>query len=235
VTVAAERQRNTVRRLDLELLANRYTKREAVIGIVGLGYVGLPLALCATEAGFRVIGFDVNLELVERLNCGRSPLRHIVDARIAVARCEDRFAATSDPAQLGTADAVLICVPTPLGPHREPDLSFVENTSRMLTKVLRAGQLVVLESTTYPGTTREVVKPILETSGLQSGIDFFLAYSPEREDVSRHARVNFPRKLDEAGADAELPRFPSQIKRVDRNAVPAEARRRTVCGRTALS
>jgi UDP-N-acetyl-D-glucosamine dehydrogenase len=182
VTVAAAHQRNTARPPDLELLADRYAKHEAVIGVVGLGYVGLPLSLCACEAGFRVIGFDLNPGLVKQLNDGRSPLRHIRDATIAAVRGDDRFSAISDPARLGAADAVLICVPTPLGPHREPDLSFVESTSRMLAKILRPGQLVVLESTTYPGTTREVVKPILEASGLQSGVDFFLAYSPERED-----------------------------------------------------
>jgi UDP-N-acetyl-D-glucosamine dehydrogenase len=153
-----------------------------VVGVVGLGYVGMPLSLCACEAGFRVVGFDINPHRVEQLNDGRSPLHHIDDAKIAAVRGEERFTATSDPRQLGPADAVLICVPTPLGPHREPDLSFVEETARMLAKVLRPGQLVVLESTTYPGTTREVVKPILEASGLRSGADFFLAYSPERED-----------------------------------------------------
>jgi UDP-N-acetyl-D-glucosamine dehydrogenase len=167
---------------DVDLLAARFVNRQAVVAVVGLGYVGLPLSLCFCEAGFRVVGFDINPKRVEQLNEGRSPLRHILDARIAAMRGEGRFAATSDPARLEAADAVLICVPTPLGPHREPDLSFVEETSRMLASGLRRGQLVILESTTYPGTTREVVKPILEASGLRSGADFFLAYSPERED-----------------------------------------------------
>jgi UDP-N-acetyl-D-glucosamine dehydrogenase len=175
-------RRDPARQPDVDLLAARFADRQAVVAVVGLGYVGLPLSLCACEAGFRVVGFDVNPERVEQLNQGRSPLRHILDARIAAARNEERFSATSDPARLETADAILICVPTPLGPHREPDLSFVEGTSRMLAKGLRRGQLVILESTTYPGTTREVVKPILEASGLRSGADFFLAYSPERED-----------------------------------------------------
>jgi UDP-N-acetyl-D-glucosamine dehydrogenase len=175
-------RRNSAPPPDVDLLAARFVERQALIAVVGLGYVGLPLSLCACEAGFRVVGFDVNPERVEHLNRGRSPLRHILDARIAGVRSEERFAATSDPARLEAADAILICVPTPLGPHREPDLSFVEGTSRMLAEGLRPGQLVILESTTYPGTTREVVKPILEASGLRSGADFFLAYSPERED-----------------------------------------------------
>lgn len=182
MTLGEQHRGNSAPPPDVERLAARFADRQAVVAVVGLGYVGLPLSLSACEAGFRVVGFDINPERVEHLNEGRSPLRHIVDARIAKARRQDRFAATADPARLAAADAVLICVPTPLGPHREPDLSFIEETSRMLAKGLRPGQLVVLESTTYPGTTREVVKPILEASGLRSGVDFFLAYSPERED-----------------------------------------------------
>jgi UDP-N-acetyl-D-glucosamine dehydrogenase len=176
------RRRNPAQQPDVDRLAGRFANREALVAVVGLGYVGLPLSLCACEAGFQVLGFDINPERIDHLNAGRSPLRHIADARIAAARRENRFAATADPARLEAADAVLICVPTPLGPHREPDLSFVAETSGMLAKGLRPGQLVILESTTYPGTTREVVKPILEASGLRSGADFFLAYSPERED-----------------------------------------------------
>jgi len=164
-----------------DLLA-RFTARKAVVAVVGLGYVGLPLSLCACDVGFRVLGFDISAERVDALNRGHSPLHHIEDKKIAAAVRSERFAVTKDPERLRQADAVLICVPTPLGEHREPDLSFVEQTSRMLAGVLRRGQLVVLESTTYPGTTRDIVKPILETSGLRSGTDFFLAYSPERED-----------------------------------------------------
>jgi UDP-N-acetyl-D-glucosamine dehydrogenase len=160
----------------------RFRSREASIGVIGLGYVGLPLSLAACDAGFRVLGFDISDEKVDGLNAGRSPLQHIGDESIVAARKGDRFAATSDPGRLVDVDAIIICVPTPLGPHREPDLSFVEDTSRMIAKRLRPGQLVVLESTTYPGTTRDVVKPLLEAAGLRSGTDFFLAYSPERED-----------------------------------------------------
>lgn len=147
-----------------------------------MGYVGLPLALAASGAGFRALGFDINADRVARLNDGISPLRHIDSGKIRSPLGQGRFAATADFARLGEPDAILICVPTPLGKHREPDLSFVEQTSHSIAGQLRAGQLVVLESTTWPGTTREVVKPILERSGLRCGRDFFLAYSPERED-----------------------------------------------------
>jgi len=166
---------------DMGLLEQIKT-REARIGVIGLGYVGLPLSLAACKAGFRVLGFDINRDRVERLNAGKSPLQHIGEGKIVTMLREDRFKATSDFRQLSEADAVLICVPTPLGAHREPDLSFIEETSKNIANHLRPGQLIVLESTTYPGTTRDVVKPILEKSGLQSGVDFFLAYSPERED-----------------------------------------------------
>jgi UDP-N-acetyl-D-glucosamine dehydrogenase len=167
---------------ELDDFLSRLSSRTAVIGVVGLGYVGLPLSLCACKAGFRVLGFDVNPERVESLNNGHSPLNHIAEARVAEARTCERFTATLDVGRLTGADAILICVPTPIGPHREPDLSFVKETARMIAGVLRRGQLIVLESTTYPGTTREILKPILETSGLRAGTDFFLAYSPERED-----------------------------------------------------
>jgi UDP-N-acetyl-D-glucosamine dehydrogenase len=168
--------------LDVDALIAHFSQRQALIGVVGLGYVGLPLSLAAGGAGFRVLGFDINAERVEDLNKGESPFKHIGDGRIADAIAAGRFAATAEFDRLGEADAIIICVPTPLGPHREPDLSFIENTSREIAARLRPGQLVVLESTTYPGTTTEVVKPLLEASGLRSGRDFFLAYSPERED-----------------------------------------------------
>jgi UDP-N-acetyl-D-glucosamine dehydrogenase len=169
-------------KLELGALLKQFETREAVVGVVGLGYVGLPLALCAQQAGFSVVGFDINPGLVEDLNASRSPLGHIPHEKIAQACKEGRFSATTDPDRLAMADAILICVPTPLGPHREPDLSFVEDTARMLAKVLRPGQLIILESTTYPGTTRDLVTPILESSGLCAGTDFYIAYSPERED-----------------------------------------------------
>lgn len=149
---------------------------------IGLGYVGLPLALAAAEAGYTVLGFDADPDKVARLEAGESYLEHIPAAAVARARASGRFAATADFDRLVEAEVIAICVPTPLGRHREPDLSFVEGTARQIAKRLRRGQLVILESTTYPGTTREILRPILESTGLRSGEDFFLAYSPERED-----------------------------------------------------
>ncbi len=166
----------------LERLKHRIASAEAVIGVVGLGYVGFPLALAGHRAGFPVLGFDVNAGRVAAINRGEQVIKYIPAEAGAAAVASGRFAATDDFARLGEADAVLICVPTPLTRQREPDLSFVRATARSIAATLRPGQLIVLESTTYPGTTAEVVKPILEAGGLRSGIDFLLAYSPERED-----------------------------------------------------
>jgi len=166
----------------LDRLARRIEQKDAVVGVVGLGYVGLPLSLAAAEAGFRVLGFDINPQRVAELNAGTSPLQHIDQGRIVGMLQTGHFAATDEPARLCEADAVLICVPTPIGRHREPDLSFVEQTAQMLAQSLRPGQLIILESTTYPGTTRDIVRPILEQNGLKSGRDYLLGYSPERED-----------------------------------------------------
>jgi UDP-N-acetyl-D-glucosamine dehydrogenase len=156
--------------------------RTAVVGIVGQGYVGLPLALVFNEAGFDVVGFDSDGGKVTALNRGESYIKHIGANRVAHAVAGGRFRATTDFDELRACDAVLICVPTPLGHHREPDLSFVVNSSREVATRLRKGQLVVLESTTYPGTTDEDVQPILEATGLKTPQDFLLAFSPERED-----------------------------------------------------
>jgi UDP-N-acetyl-D-glucosamine dehydrogenase len=160
-------------------LLHRIEARAAVIGIVGLGYVGLPLMLAATARGFRVVGFDIDRPKVEGLNLGRSPLAHVPGERIAGAVHQGLFTATATIAELAAADAVLVCVPTPLDRHREPDLSFVERTVRDLAPVLKPGALLALESTTYPGTTRDLVRPILEAAGRG---DVLVAYSPERED-----------------------------------------------------
>jgi UDP-N-acetyl-D-glucosamine dehydrogenase len=160
----------------------RVTSRQARIGIVGQGYVGLPLALVFNEAGFAVVGFDSDVAKVTALNKGESYIKHIGAERVATAVKTGRFRASCDFDELASCDAVLICVPTPLGNHREPDLSYVLNSSRDVAKRLRKGQLVVLESTTYPGTTDEDVQPILEATGLTTPGDFLLAFSPERED-----------------------------------------------------
>lgn len=163
-------------------LLARIRARQWLVGIVGLGYVGLPLMRAATRAGFRVLGFDIDQERVAILNDGRSPIRHLGDEFVRDQLSSGQFEATTHFARAEEADAMLICVPTPLGPHREPDLSFIEGTVSSLAPYLRQDQLLVLESTTWPGTTREIVRPLVEASGLVVGRDIFLAYSPERED-----------------------------------------------------
>ena len=152
------------------------------VGIVGLGYVGLPLAREFCRGGAKVLGFDVNPKTVASINNGRSPIKHLGHKTIAEMVDSGQFSATEDMSRLSEPDAILICVPTPLTKNREPDLQYVETTCRVIAQHLRKGQLVVLESTTYPGTTREVMLPMLESSGLKVEKDFFLAYSPERED-----------------------------------------------------
>lgn len=159
--------------------------RTARVGIVGMGYVGLPLSRTFYAAGFRCIGFDVDPVKVTMLNRGKSYIKHVPNSLIKRMVSGGRFHASGDPKCLRECDAILICVPTPLTKMREPDMSYVESTAHLVADHLRRGQLVCLESTTYPGTTRELVKPILESSGLKAGKDFFLAYSPEREDPGR--------------------------------------------------
>lgn len=166
-------------------LLRRLEDKDAAVAVVGLGYVGLPLALSFVEKGFRVIGLDTDRKKVDTLARNETYIRHIPAERISRARETGRFQATDDFTVLRGADAILIAVPTPLTKNREPDLKFVTATAESLVRILRRGQIVVLESTTYPGTTAEVVAPILETSGLRANVDFFLGFSPEREDPSR--------------------------------------------------
>ncbi|MEZ6089339.1 MAG: nucleotide sugar dehydrogenase [Pirellulaceae bacterium] len=154
----------------------------AHVGVLGLGYVGLPLIDAFASAGFCCLGFDVDQSKVDSLQSKKSYIKHISDAKIARWYEKTDFSATVDPTMLSQPDALLICVPTPLDEARDPDLTYVESTARTIAAHLRPGQLVILESTTYPTTTRDVVVPILETSGLKAGEDFFVAYSPERED-----------------------------------------------------
>ncbi len=163
-------------------LLNLIETREAKVGVIGLGYVGLPLIRAFVESGFSTIGFDVDQGKVDLLAAGKSYIGHVPSEMIAELVAADRFTPTADMQRLAEADALLVCVPTPLTDSRDPDLTFVEATARQIASTLRPGQLIVLESTTYPGTTRDVVLPILKTSGLTAGKDFFLAYSPERED-----------------------------------------------------
>ena len=160
---------------------DKINDRTATIGILGLGYVGIPLALTASRAGLRVVGFDVVQSRVDQLNAAKSPIKHITSEHIA--RMKDAgFEATTDFARAADCDALIICVPTPLNQYREPDLSFVVTTMDMIAPYLRKDQLLSLESTTWPGTTKEVLLPYVEKAGLHVGTDFFLVYSPERED-----------------------------------------------------
>jgi UDP-N-acetyl-D-glucosamine dehydrogenase len=163
-------------------LCQPYLDKTAVIGIVGLGYVGLPLALTAAGGGFRVVGFDTDPEKIAAINGGKSYIKHIAASDIAAAAKSGRLRASSRFEDVKAVDAIIICVPTPLTAHREPDLTFVTQTTEAIAPYLRKNHLIMLESTTWPGTTSEVMKPILERGGLRSGKDFYLAYSPERED-----------------------------------------------------
>lgn len=156
--------------------------RKAVVGVIGLGYVGLPLAAATARSGFRTIGLDVDPDKPLRLNRGESYINAVSSEELSRLVAKGAFEATTDATRLGECDVVVICVPTPLTKYREPDLTYIEATAQTIAVHLRRGQLIVLESTTYPGTTREVVKPILEAGGLRSGSDFFIGFSPERED-----------------------------------------------------
>ncbi|MGO8748992.1 MAG: nucleotide sugar dehydrogenase [Thermoguttaceae bacterium] len=156
--------------------------KSAVVGVIGLGYVGLPLIRAFVGSGFRTMGFDVDQGKIDRLLAGQSYIAHIPSPWIAECVANGSFRPTADMRCLAEADALLICVPTPLNESRDPDLAYIEATARQIAAVLRPGQLIVLESTTYPGTTRDVVLPILAARGLHVGRDYFLAFSPERED-----------------------------------------------------
>jgi UDP-N-acetyl-D-glucosamine dehydrogenase len=185
-------------------LRGRVLDRSARVGVIGLGYVGLPLVSAIAASGFTVTGFDIDPHKVSMLNAGRSYIHHIPDRDVASLVSGGRFVAVTDFAGLAEMDAILICVPTPLTRYREPDLSYVVGTTEAVARHLRRGQLVVLESTTYPGTTREVMRPILERGGLRSGEDFFLAYSPEREDPGNkdYNAQGIPKVVGGDGADA---------------------------------
>jgi UDP-N-acetyl-D-glucosamine dehydrogenase len=203
----------------LAALKRAVEKRTAVIGIIGLGYVGLPLALRFSESGFRVLGFDIDPEKPRMLARGESYIKHIGHDGIVAAFGSGRSDATSDFSRLAECDAILICVPTPLGAHREPDLKYIRITAEQIGTTIRPGQLVVLESTTYPGTTREELLPRLENSGLKAGRDFFLAFSPEREDPgnTRFNTKTIPKLvggIDEASLDAAAAVYGAAIDNV---------------------
>ena len=165
-----------------ESLAQAIRGKSAVIGIIGLGYVGLPLMTAFVKAGFKTMGFDIDQKKVDMLKAGKSYIKHIDASQIASLIQEGKFEPTSDFQRLREPDCLIIAVPTPLNDTRDPDLSYVEGSTRAIAATLRPGQLVVLESTTYPTTTRDVCQPILDATGLKLGTDYFLAFSPERED-----------------------------------------------------
>jgi UDP-N-acetyl-D-glucosamine dehydrogenase len=205
-----------------QALASKIEDRSALVGIIGLGYVGLPLALAFTENGFNVLGFDTDPAKVEQLTAGECYIKHLDCERVERAVANETFEATVNFSRLSDADAVLICVPTPLGPHKEPDLQYVEASAHAIKKTLRPGQLVILESTTYPGTTDDLLLPILESpteeqgsggvggkseirnpkSEMKCGTHFFLAFSPEREDPGNpsYGTTNTPKVV--GGVDA---------------------------------
>lgn len=208
-------------------LLGRIQSRAATVGVIGLGYVGLPLARALARAGFRVLGFDIDAAKVEKLNAGLSYIKQIPDATIAEMRA-NRFEATDAFTRLGEADAILICVPTPLTDAREPDLSYVINSAHAIAGQLRKGQLIVLESTTYPSTTRGDVLPVLERTGLRAGEDFFLAFSPEREDPGNptHTVAHIPKVvggLDERSGDLACALYSAIVPKVVRVSTPEVA------------
>jgi UDP-N-acetyl-D-glucosamine dehydrogenase len=164
------------------VLHAKIESQSAVVGVIGLGYVGLPLLHAFHSGGFAVLGFDTDPEKIAMLRRGENYLKHLGVDMVAAMRAAGRFEATADMSRLGEPDVIIVCVPTPLDAHLEPDLSFIEKASDDIAARLRPGQLVVLESSTYPGTTREVMQPRFTSCGLRLGHDYFLAFSPERED-----------------------------------------------------
>jgi UDP-N-acetyl-D-glucosamine dehydrogenase len=198
-------------------LLSKIENNTACVGIVGMGYVGLPLAVAVFDAGYSVLGFDVDPNKIECLNSGTPYLKHLGDDFSKELATADRFRATDNPEALKDADIILLCVPTPLGAHNEPDLTYVLESTKAVARVLRKGQLVVLESTTYPGTTRDEMLPILEATGLTHGEDFFVAYSPEREDPGRKSEStqtipNLVGGLDEVSGDIAYAFYSSVIQ-----------------------
>ncbi|MCK5943211.1 MAG: nucleotide sugar dehydrogenase [Planctomycetes bacterium] len=198
-------------------LEDKLQNRTARIGVVGLGYVGLPLLRAFFRAGFPVIGYDVDQQKIDQLERGESYLKHLGEDFAAELAKSDKFVATADPQGLAEADVIILCVPTPLGGHGEPDMSYIVRSSEMVAGVLRRGQLITLESTTYPGTTRGDMLPILEKTGLKAGEDFFVAYSPERVYSGR--------------IFADLARYPKLVGGIDE----ASGRLATLCYGAAIA
>ena len=188
----------------LATLITRFQDRSGIVAIVGLGYVGLPLAKAFCDAGFQVVGVDIDTQKVAALASGRTYIKHLPGDLFADPISRGQFKPTTDFAEIVKADAILICVPTPLTAHREPDLTFVKDTAAALAPWLREQQLVVLEINNLPGDKSEILKPILEQSGLRSGREFFIAYSPEREDPgnSEFSTNKIPKVIGADGPEA---------------------------------
>jgi UDP-N-acetyl-D-glucosamine dehydrogenase len=181
--------------LELTNLTEKIANKKFLLGVIGLGYVGLPMSLTFLRKGIPVLGFDLDPDKINSLHAGKSYIKHIASDDLADFVKQGVFSGTEDFARLNEPDVLLLCVPTPLTQNREPDMQFIENTAHSIAKKLRPGQLVILESTTYPGTTVELLQPILEHSGLKGGKDFALAYSPEREDPgnTQYSTANIPK------------------------------------------
>lgn len=200
-------------------LPSRIENNSALIGVIGLGYVGLPLLKAFHDAGFPVLGFDIDPKKIDFIHRGENYLRHLGADYLTAMSQTGRATATADFSRLSEPDAIIVCVPTPLGRHLEPDLSFIEKTTQDIAKTLRPGQLVVLESTTYPRTTREVMLPRLEANGLRCGSDFFLAFSPEREDPGRkdHNTTTIPKLvggIDQISGEIASALYSKAVKKV---------------------
>ena len=187
-----------------EVLLHKIHDKSIVAGVVGLGYVGLPLAVEKAKAGFRTIGFDVQKEKVDMVNAGHNYIGDVVDRDLVTLVEDGMLTATTDFGFIRDVDFVAICVPTPLDSHQQPDISYVESSARSIAEYLHPGMMVVLESTTYPGTTEELIKPILESSGLKCGEDFYLGFSPERVDPGNliYKTKNTPKVVGGLGKDA---------------------------------
>jgi UDP-N-acetyl-D-glucosamine dehydrogenase len=200
-------------------LEARIRARTATVAVVGLGYVGLPLLRAFFQAGFPVLGYDIDAQKIAMLKRGESYLKHLGTDFVRELAKSPKFDATAEPKDLAKADAIILCVPTPLGRHGEPDMSYIEASTQMVAKVLRKAQLVSLESTTYPGTTRGDCLPILAKTGLVAGQDYFLAFSPEREDPGRkdHTTQTIPKLvggIDDASCRLATVLYAAAIKQV---------------------
>ncbi|MBL8754754.1 MAG: nucleotide sugar dehydrogenase [Planctomycetes bacterium] len=200
-------------------LEHKIRTKTATVGVVGLGYVGLPLLRAFFQAGYPVVGFDIDQQKIDMLKRGDSYLKHLGTDFVQEMARSPKFAATANPGDLAKADAIILCVPTPLGRHGEPDMSYIEKSTEMVAKVLRKGQLISLESTTYPGTTRGDCMPILDKTGLKAGVDYFLAFSPEREDPGRkdHNTQTIPKLVggtDETSGRLATMLYAAAIKKV---------------------